>query len=87
LPSSTWTTEPASRPTRSPDEPGSGDINVNGAAARLAHRDDTIIVISYAYDPDELATYTPRVVHVDTHNEIQTVDREVATLFGAPTAA
>jgi aspartate 1-decarboxylase len=52
------------------------------------HRGDTIIVISYAaYDPDELANYNPRVVHVDAHNEIQTVDREVATLFRAPTAA
>src|SRR5438552_1407195 len=69
-------------------EPGSGDMKVNGAAARLVHRGDTIIVISYAdYDADELANYNPRVVHVDAHNEIQTVDREVATLFRAPTAA
>src|SRR5690242_17180455 len=69
-------------------EPGSGDMKVNGAAARLVHRGDTIIVISYAaYDPDELENYTPRVVHVDAHNRIITVDREVATLLGAPTAA
>src|SRR5206468_6144402 len=27
--------------------PGSGDMQVNGAAARLVHRGDTIIVISY----------------------------------------
>ena len=69
-------------------EPGSGDMKVNGAAARLVHRGDTIIVISYAgYDPDELQNYAPRVVHVGTQNEIITVDREVATLLGAPTAA
>ena len=69
-------------------EPGSGDMKVNGAAARLVHRGDTIIVISYAgYDPDELDHYDPRVVHVGAHNEIITVDREVATLLGAPTAA
>jgi aspartate 1-decarboxylase len=69
-------------------EPGSGDMKVNGAAARLVHRGDTIIVISYAgYDPDELAHYDPRVVHVGAQNEIITVDREVATLLGAPTAA
>ena len=69
-------------------EPGSGDMKVNGAAARLVHRGDTIIVISYAgYDPDELEHYDPRVVHVGAHNEIITVDREVATLLGAPTAA
>ena len=69
-------------------QPGSGDMKVNGAAARLVHRGDTIIVISYAgYDPDELDHYDPRVVHVGAHNEIITVDREVATLLGAPTAA
>jgi aspartate 1-decarboxylase len=64
-------------------------MKINGAAARLVHLGDTIIVISYAaYDPDELTHYNPRVVHVDTHNEIITVDREVATLLtAAPTAA
>jgi aspartate 1-decarboxylase len=69
-------------------EPGSGEIKVNGAAARLVHRGDTIIVISYAaYNPDELQNYNPRVVHVDTHNEIINIDSEVATLLTAPTAA
>jgi aspartate 1-decarboxylase len=69
-------------------ERGSGDMKVNGAAARLVHRGDTIIVISYgSYDPDELANYSPRVVHVGAHNEIINVDREVATLLAAPTAA
>jgi len=67
---------------------GSGDIKVNGAAARLVHRGDTIIVISYAgYDPDDLEHYTPRVVHVNAQNEILTVDQEVATLLGASTTA
>jgi aspartate 1-decarboxylase len=66
---------------------GSGDMKVNGAAARLVHRGDTIIVISYAaYDPDELENYDPRVVHVGANNEIIDVDNEVATLLGAPTA-
>ena len=36
-------------------ERGSGAMQVNGAAARLVHRGDTIIVISYAqYDRAEL---------------------------------
>jgi aspartate 1-decarboxylase len=65
-------------------ERGSGAMKVNGAAARLVQRGDTIIVISYAgYDSDELAGYNPRVVHVDARNEIIHVDREVATLLGA----
>jgi aspartate 1-decarboxylase len=48
-------------------ERGSGEMKVNGAAARLVHRGDTIIVISYAqYDEAELAAHRPRVVHVET---------------------
>ena len=67
---------------------GSGDMKLNGAAARLVHRGDTIIVISYAaYDPDELDNYQPCVVHVDARNQIINVDSEVATLMPAPTAA
>jgi aspartate 1-decarboxylase len=68
-------------------ERGSGDMKVNGAAARLVHRGDTIIVISYgSYDPDELQNYNPRVVHVSADNQIIHADREVATLL-APTPA
>src|SRR5438067_3350711 len=63
-------------------ERGSREIKLNGAAARLVHRGDTIIVISYgAYDPEELRHYRPRVVHVDAHNQILAVDQEVGTLL------
>ncbi len=63
-------------------ERGAGAIRVNGAAARLVHRGDTIIVISYAsYDERELDRYEPRVVHVDRSNRIVDVDAEVATLL------
>ena len=64
-------------------ERGSGAIKVNGAAARLVHRGDTIIVISYAqYEQTELDAYEPRVVHVAaTTNAIIHVDAEVATLL------
>jgi aspartate 1-decarboxylase len=63
-------------------ERGSGEMKVNGAAARLVHRGDTIIVISYAqYDEADLERYEPRVVHVKrSTNEIIDVDAEVATL-------
>ena len=62
--------------------PGSGEMKVNGAAARLVHRGDTIIVISYGmYDPDDMEHYSPRVVHVSHDNEIITVDSEVAKLL------
>ena len=42
----------------SPGEAGSGEMKLNGAAARLVHCGDTIIVISYAsYDHEELENY------------------------------
>jgi aspartate 1-decarboxylase len=62
--------------------PGSGEVRINGAAARLVHHGDTVIVVSYAeYDESELADYEPRVVHVDAENEIVTVDDQVAELL------
>jgi aspartate 1-decarboxylase len=61
---------------------GSGDLKVNGAAARLVHHGDTVILISYAsYTESELDAYEPRVVHVTRENEIVNVDAEVATLL------
>src|SRR4051812_49446855 len=62
---------------------GSGEMKVNGAAARLVHTGDTIIVISYAqYDEADMETYEPRVVHVEKDsNRIIDVDAEVATLL------
>ena len=65
-----------------PGERGSREMKVNGAAARLVHRGDTIIVISYAsYDESELDEYVPRVVHVTRDNEILAVDHEPAALL------
>jgi aspartate 1-decarboxylase len=61
---------------------GSGDLCLNGAAARLVHPGDTVIVISYAdYDRSELEGYAPRVVHVDGDN--RQVDAVTAELIAA----
>ena len=63
-------------------ERGSGEVKVNGAAARLVHTGDTVIVVSYAeYDEEELDSYVPRVVHVNADNRIVTVDDAVAELL------
>ncbi len=61
---------------------GSGDLCLNGAAARLVAPGDRVIVISYAeYDDAELASYEPRVVHVDTAN--RQIDAVTAELLAA----
>ena len=63
-------------------ERGSGVIQVNGAAARLVHTGDTIIVISYAeYSREDLGFYEPVVVHVDRENAIIQVDAAVDRLL------
>lgn len=50
-------------------ERGSGDMCLNGAAARLVQPGDTIIVISYGmYDRDEAAAHQPTVVILDEFN-------------------
>ena len=58
---------------------GSGDLCLNGAAARLVSPGDRVILISYAeYDEAELATYEPLIVHVDTANrQIDAVTAEL----------
>jgi len=48
---------------------GPGDVILNGAAARLVHPGDKVIVITYAhYDEAEMASYAPKVVLVDEQN-------------------
>ena len=48
---------------------GPGDIILNGAAARLVHRGDKVIVLTFAeYQEAELDEYEPVVVHVDAQN-------------------
>lgn len=61
---------------------GSREVKVNGAAARLVHTGDTIIVVTYAqYEEEELQHYAPRVVHVDHSNSVVHVDAEVSLLL------
>lgn len=50
---------------------GSGEVVVNGAAARLVQPGDTVIIFSYAsYDADELEDFAPTFVFVDEENRI-----------------
>ena len=59
-------------------EGGPGDVILNGAAARLVQPGDRVIVITYAvYEEAELASYAPRIVHVDEANRPIDADEAV----------
>ena len=69
-------------------EPGSGTVQVNGAAALLVNPGDKVIVASFAaYDDAELDTYSPVVVHIDDENAISRVDSDPGVLLGSPLAS
>ncbi|MDD5648782.1 MAG: aspartate 1-decarboxylase [Dehalococcoidia bacterium] len=55
-------------------EPGSGDICLNGAAARMVCLDDLVIILTYHEVPsDEAEKVKPRLVYVDRRNRITSV--------------
>jgi aspartate 1-decarboxylase len=50
---------------------GSGEIQLNGPAARMGYAGDQVIIVSYAeYEEEEVAGHTPTVVQVDAHNRL-----------------
>jgi aspartate 1-decarboxylase len=50
---------------------GSGVLGINGAAARLVHVGDLVIIIAYGVmDDAEARTRAPRVVFVDSENRV-----------------
>lgn len=54
-----------------PGERGRGTICLNGAAARLVHPGDIIIIITYGlFDKRESASFEPKVVFVDDKNKL-----------------
>lgn len=60
---------------------GGGEICLNGAAARLAKKGDLIIILSYSQVKDsEAASFMPRLVYVDSKNNIMQTRRAVDTI-------
>ena len=60
-----------------PGERGSGDLCLNGAAARLVQPGDRIIVISYGvYSDAEAREHTPTVIVLDECNRPQAIAAE-----------
>src|SRR5699024_6215092 len=67
-----------------PGEKGSGIICLNGAAARLVQKDDTVIIVSYAIVSDEeLASYKPKVAVMNERNEIEQLIEQEPPLTSA----
>lgn len=67
-----------------PGPRGSGAFCLNGAAARMVHVGDTIIVITYGLmDNEEAKSYKPKIAFMDKNNKvIQTADEELhSTIF------
>lgn len=63
---------------------GSGTIGLNGAAARLARKGDTIIIVSYCQvDEHEATGFLPRLVFVDESNHITNIKNELANMLDA----
>lgn len=53
---------------------GSGDICLNGAAARKGLAGDLIIIVSYAlYDEQELVDFHPKIVSLNPDNTIKSI--------------
>ena len=62
-----------------PAQRGSGIIGINGAAARLVHAGDLVIIISYGmFDDAEARTLQPTVVHVDEKNRVVKLGNDAA---------
>lgn len=56
-------------------ERGSRTICLNGAAARLVHPGDTVIILSYTWlSEEEARNFEPRVVILGEGNEVVSVD-------------
>jgi len=50
---------------------GTGEVVINGAAARLVQRGDLVIILAYATLPEaEARTCVPKLVYVDDENRI-----------------
>ncbi len=69
-----------------PGARGSGAVQLNGAAARLVHPGDHVIVMNYAWmDAAEIPRHSPRAVFVDEANRVTEV-RQLSPAVPLPAA-
>lgn len=54
---------------------GSGEMCANGALARLVQPGDLVIIVAYGlYGNEELLNFKPKIVLVDEHNKIKSIN-------------
>ena len=59
----------------------SGEICLNGPAARLVAKGDTIIILSYCHvEDDEAHNFAPKLIYVDAQNAITKTKRHVEAI-------
>jgi len=62
-------------------EAGSGEIGLNGAAARCACKGDTVIILTYDQVVEEqLSSHMPKLVFVDENNRIVKVQHTIGAI-------
>ena len=60
-----------------PAPKGSGTVQINGAAAHHANKDDLVIVSSFGhFEASKARAHKPKIVFVDTHNRIKKISRK-----------
>jgi len=60
-------------------ERGSGQVNINGAAAHLVAKNDLVIILTYTDLPEGAArSHRPALVYVDAENRITKIAEEIA---------
>jgi aspartate 1-decarboxylase len=58
-----------------------GEIGLNGAAARLAQKNDIVIILTYSQiSDDEARNMMPKLVYVDERNNIVKTSRAIGAL-------
>lgn len=62
-------------------EPGSGQICLNGAAARLVCKGDIVIILTYSQvTENDAVDFHPAIVYVNKKNEITSVKHTIESL-------
>ena len=62
-------------------EPGSGEVGVQGPAARLAAVGDTVVILSYRQvEEEEAHNFAPKLVYVNDKNTITETKRVVGAI-------